>query len=180
MNSLQFLIEVPFTLYLMLVLLRLWLQWARADFYNPFSQMVVKATNPLLRPLRRVIPGWGGFDFASLILALIVAALKIVTLKLVLGGGFPPAEIAIAAAMTVLQESFSLIFWIMLLRVILSWVSQGHNPIEMVVHQLTEPMLGPIRRVIPPMGGLDLSVLVFLIALQFFQLLLGDVLRAFS
>lgn len=74
----------------------------------------------------------------------------------------------------VIKEAFSLVFWVLILRAILSWVSQGQNPVEYVLHQLTEPFLAPIRKVLPPIGGLDLSVLVAIIALQFIQLLLQD------
>lgn len=178
MNAFSFLVNTLFDLYLMVVLLRLWLQWSRADFYNPFSQFVVKATDPFLRPLRRIIPGWGGFDFASLVLALIVAGLKITVLQLMMNGGFPWVAIGVSTVVTVIKEAFNLIFWVVIIRAILSWVSQGHNPIEVVMHQLTEPMLAPIRRFIPPMGGLDLSVLVFLLGLKFFEILLNDILRS--
>ncbi|MFT5163745.1 MAG: YggT family protein [Alteromonadaceae bacterium] len=176
MNSMSFLINTLFDLYLMVVLLRLWLQWAKADFYNPFSQFVTKATNPLLRPLRRIVPGWGGFDFASLVLALLVAAAKVVTLQLVVHGGISLPTVAINTVLTVFKEAFSLVFWVLIFRAILSWVSQGQNPIEAVLHQLTEPMLAPLRKVLPPMGGFDLSIMVLLLGLQFLQILMGDVL----
>jgi YggT family protein len=86
MSSVQFLIDFVFNIYLMVVLLRLWLQFARADFYNPFSQFVVKATQPIVAPMRRVLPSIGRLDTATLVLALLVAGLKIVTLNMVLGG----------------------------------------------------------------------------------------------
>ena len=178
MNSIDFLINTLFDLYLMVVILRIWLQLARADFYNPFSQFVVKATDPLLRPLRRVIPGWGGIDNASIVLAFLVAALKMTILYAVSGAGFPIGQIAFTALMTLFKETFSIVFWVLIIRAILSWVSQGsYNPIEAVLHQLTEPMLAPIRRIIPPMGGLDLSILILIIGLQFFSLMIGDVMR---
>ena len=78
--------------------------------------------------------------------------------------------------MTLLKETFNIIFWVLIIRAILSWVSQGHNPVEAVLHQLTEPMLAPIRRILPPMGGFDLSILVLLIGLQFFSLVIQDLL----
>lgn len=175
MNATQFLISTLFDLYLMVVLLRLWLQFARADFYNPFSQFVVKATHPIVAPLRRVLPSIGRLDTATLILALAVAALKVFVLSMVVGASnFNPVAILISAALIVVKEAFSLMFWVLILRAILSWVSQGHNPIEMVMHQLTEPFLAPIRRILPPMGGLDLSVLVAIIGLQFLQILMQD------
>lgn len=181
MNATQFLINTLFDLYLMVVILRLWLQLTQADFYNPFSQFVVKATHPLVGPLRRVIPSLGRLDTATLLLAIVVAGLKIVVLNLMFA---PDAVISVlpllfASCLIVLKEAFSLLFWILIIRAILSWVSQGQNPMERVLWQLTDPILNPIRRVIPPMGGLDLSVLVAIIGLQFLQLLLQDVLRTF-
>lgn len=176
-DAFRFLVEVVFDLYLMVVLLRFWLQSARADFYNPLSQFVVKATSPLLNPIRKVIPGLGGFDLASLVLALIVAALKIVTISLLFFGGIEPVTVLIGSLITVIKEGLNLAFWVLIIRAILSWVSQGHNPIEAIFHQLTEPMLRPIRKIIPPIGGLDLSILVLIIGLQFLQILFLDLFR---
>ena len=175
MSATYFLVETVFNLYLMVVLLRIWLQMARADFYNPFSQFVVKATNPLLIPLRRIIPGFGGLDLAGILLALVIAMAKLSILQILQGKGFPPVlGLLIAGAFDMLKQIFSLMFWILIIRAILSWFSQGYNPFEAVLHQLTEPMLAPIRRILPPMGGLDLSILVLIIGLQFVQLLIGD------
>lgn len=168
MSSSYFLIDTLFNLYLMVVLLRLWLQYVRADFYNPFSQFVVKATQPVVAPLRRVIPALGKLDTATLILALVVAVAKIAIISTLFSNGpFNPLA-------TLLKQFLSLVFWMLILRAILSWVSQGGNPFELVIAQLTEPLLAPIRKVIPPLGGLDLSVLIAIIALQFIQLLLQD------
>ena len=176
MNSMSFLINTIFDLYLMVVILRIWLQLARADFYNPFSQFVVKATNPPLTPLRRIIPGWGGIDNAAIVLAFIIAAIKISLIYLIHGAGLDVLSIVMTSLMTLLKETFNIIFWVLIIRAILSWVSQGHNPVEAVLHQLTEPMLAPIRRILPPMGGFDLSILVLLIGLQFFSLVIQDLL----
>jgi YggT family protein len=158
----------------MVVLLRLWLQFVKADFYNPLSQVVVKATQPVVGPLRRVIPSLGAFDTATFVFALMVSALKVITISLLFNGSLNPIAIVIASLFDVTREALSLVFWILILRAILSWVSQGNNPIEYVLSQLTEPFLRPIRNILPPMGGLDLSVLVAIIALQFLRILLGD------
>lgn len=170
-----FLVNTLFDLYLMVVILRLWLQLVKADFYNPASQFIVKATHPIVGPLRRVIPSIGNFDTATLVLAIAVAALKFVALTLLFGSGMiNPVTIIILALITVLKQALSLMFWMLIIRAILSWVSQGQNPIEYVLYQLTEPFLAPIRKVIPPIGGLDLSVLIAIIALQFIQILLQN------
>ncbi len=180
MNAAAFLIKTIFELYLMVVILRLWLQLARADFYNPFSQFIVKATHPIVGPLRRIIPSFGALDTATLLLAFVVSLAKFVTLYLVFNGGLPSmGSLAIASAIDVLKQSLQLVFYVLILRAILSWVSQGRSPIDYVLSQLTEPFLAPIRRILPPMGGLDLSVLVAIIGLQFLQILLGDIFGGF-
>ncbi|CAH9053506.1 hypothetical protein PSECIP111951_00836 [Pseudoalteromonas holothuriae] len=176
MNAMQFLIGIIFDLFLMLVLLRFWLQLVRADFYNPLSQTVVKVTSFAVNPLRKIIPGVGGLDFASLLLAFIVGFAKVSLLMVLFYGGWDPISTLISGSVTVLKEAFSLVFWILIIRAILSWVAQGYNPIAAVFDQLTEPMLRPIRKVIPPLGGLDLSILVLIIGMQFLQLLVMDLL----
>jgi YggT family protein len=180
MSSIEFLISLPFKLYLMVVLLRFWLQLARADFYNPFSQFVVKATHPLVAPLRRIIPSFGRMDSATLLLAWLVAMGQIIALSLVAGaslGNF--FGIASFALLIVLKEAFDLVFYVLILRAIMSWVSQGRNPMELVLAQLTEPMLYPIRKRLPDMGGLDLSVMVVILILIFLQKLMGDLFGIF-
>lgn len=180
MSSVQFLIDFVFNIYLMVVLLRLWLQFTRADFYNPFSQFVVKVTQPIIAPMRRVLPSVGRLDTATLVLALLVAGLKIVTLNLVLGAtGFNILSIVIVAFFIVLKEALTLVMYVLILRAILSWISQGRNPMELVLMQLTEPMLAPIRKRMPDMGGLDLSVMVVIVLLLFLQKLLGDLFGIF-
>ncbi len=175
MNATVFLVSTLFNIYLMVVILRLWLQLARADFYNPFSQFVVKATQPVVGPLRRFIPAIGRLDTATLIFAVLVVMLKYITLTLLFGNGVPEIfPLFITAVASFVSEALSLVFWILIIRALLSWISQGNNPIELVMHQLTEPFLAPIRRILPPMGGLDLSVLVAIIALQFIRILLTD------
>ena len=180
MSSVQFLIDFVFNIYLMVVLLRLWLQFARADFYNPFSQFVVKATQPIVAPMRRIIPSIGRLDTATLVLALLVAGLKIVALNFVLGGiSFNIVSIVILSFVIVIKEALTLVMYVLIMRAIMSWVSQGRNPMELVLGQLTEPMLAPIRKRMPDMGGLDLSVMVVIVLLLFIQKLLGDLFGIF-
>lgn len=176
MSSMSFLISTLFDLYIMVVILRIWLQAARADFYNPFSQFVVKATQPVVAPLRRVIPSIGSIDLATIVFAYVLCVVKFVALILVASGGsvsFSP-DFLLLGLLSLLKAAGGLLFWVLLIRAILSWVSQGRSPIEYVFHQLTEPMLAPIRRILPAMGGFDLSVLVLFIALQFVNFLMGD------
>jgi len=176
MNAVNFLIDTLFDLYLMVVLLRVWLQLAKADFYNPFSQFIVKATQPVVAPLRRFIPGLGGLDLATILFAFVVAAAKVFVLSSVLNYGINIPVILISALFIVVTTTFKLLFWVLVVRAILSWVSKGQNPIEAVMIQLTEPLLSPVRRIIPVMGGLDLSMLVVLLGLQFLEKLVTDIL----
>ncbi len=171
-NAATFLIQTVFGLYILIVMLRFLLQWARADFYNPVSQFIVKATQPPLKPLRKVIPGIGGLDMAALIFMLV---LKFVELWLVTGllgmspqiGGL--AMLSIAELLGLLINVF--IFSI-LIQVIISWVNPGmHNPVMALLHSLTEPLLAPARRVIPPISGLDLSPIIVIVCLQLASML---------
>lgn len=176
MNSMSFLINTLFDLYIMVVILRIWLQASRADFYNPFSQFIVKATQPVVGPLRRVIPSLGSMDLATVLFAYVLCVLKYVALVLIASGGAVTfsADFLFLGLLSLIKAAGGLLFWVLLIRAILSWVSQGRSPIEYVFNQLTEPMLAPIRRIIPVMGGFDLSVLVLFIVLQFANFLMGD------
>ncbi|MGF1727835.1 YggT family protein [Photobacterium nomapromontoriensis] len=173
MTPLDFLVSTLFQLYTTVVLLRIWLQWAKADFYNPFSQFIVKATQPIVGPLRRIIPSIGSLDMATLVFAYVLCLAKI-SLILYLGNYALDTQIFWLAVLSLVKAAGSLVFWVLLLRAILSWVSQGRSPVEYVMHQLTEPMTAPIRRVIPAMGGLDLSVLVLFLCLQFANVVMAN------
>ncbi len=177
MNSMSFLINTVFDMYIMIVLLRIWLQAARADFYNPFSQFVVKATQPAVAPLRRIIPSIGSIDLATVLFAYVLSVVKFVALVMMASKGSASlsADFLFLGLLSFLKAAGGLLFWILLLRAILSWVSQGRSPVEYLFHQLTEPMLAPIRRILPSMGGIDLSVLVLFIVLQFANFLMGDI-----
>ena len=176
MNSMNFLISTVFDLYIMVVLLRIWLQAARADFYNPFSQFIIKATQPVVAPLRRMIPSIGSIDLATLLFAYVLCVVKFVSIIMIASSGNAVLDLSFLflGLLSLIKAAGGLLFWVLLLRAILSWVSQGRSPIEYVFNQLTEPMLAPIRNRLPAMGGFDLSVLVLFIALQFANFLVGD------
>ncbi|MBS8242053.1 YggT family protein [Marinobacter lipolyticus] len=156
------------TFYMTIVLLRFLLQLARADFYNPISQFVVKATNPLLRPLRRIIPGWGGIDGAALVLAVLIQALAFFLILVAMNSGVPainPITLLVWAALNVLDLIVKIYFWSVIAVVVVSWIAPGshHSAIQLVA-QITEPVMRPVRKIMPSMGGLDLSpIIVFLI-----------------
>ena len=180
-EPLIFLVQVIFGLYALVVMLRFLLQWVRADFYNPVSQFIVKATSPLLNPLRRVIPGVGGKDIASLVLAWLVLTLQIL-LTLSLGGqGFQPLMALLLALPQLLELGINIFLYSILIMVIISWVNPGgHNPAIGILYSLTEPLLRPARRLIPPMGGLDLSPMVVMIGLVLLKMLLIPPVKALA
>ncbi|MCP5208231.1 MAG: YggT family protein [Hahellaceae bacterium] len=159
-------IQILSAFYMTIVLLRFLLQVAKADFYNPISQFVVKATNPLLLPLRKIIPGFGGFDIAGLVLALLLQALVYFLIFLAAGTAIlNPLTLLGWSAITLLALVTKIYFWAIIAVIILSWVAQGsYHPAIQLLHQLTEPIMAPFRKLLPPLGGLDLSpILVFLI-----------------
>ncbi|MDX1442542.1 MAG: YggT family protein [Gammaproteobacteria bacterium] len=172
-NALIFLVDAILTLYALVILLRFLLQVVRADFYNPLSQFVVRATNPVLKPLRRIIPGVGGVDVAALVLLYLFALLTVTILLLIAGIALNPATIAIAALVKCVTWVINLYFFTIIIQVILSWVSQGgYHPVAGALMAINAPLLRPFRRAIPPMGGFDLSPLFVLLLLQAANILL--------
>ncbi|KQN64604.1 YggT family protein [Erwinia sp. E602] len=162
MLALNFLVTTVIAIYIKVLLLRIWMQWARCDFYNPFSQFVVKITQPVVKPLRRVIPSIGPLDTASLLLAWVLAVLLgPITLRL-----YYPDPIFLYLGLVIVAKSAGmLVFWVIIIRSLMSWVSQGRNPVDMVMVQLTEPLMAPIRRIIPAMGGIDFSAMAVILIL---------------
>ncbi len=178
MNALNeilgYLLQTLLSLYLIAMLLRFLLQLVRADFYNPLSQVRVTITNPVLVPLRRVIPGIGGIDVASLVLALVLQALGIVAMLLLNGLGLPNPLLLLAwSALGVVGLLVNIYFFALLAMIILSWVAGGsQHPAIYLLHQITEPVMAPFRRALPPMGGLDFSPILVFILINVIQIAL--------
>ncbi len=172
-NAGIYLIKTLFGLYIVVLLLRILLQWVRADFYNPLVQFLVKLTNPPLLPLRRVLPGFYGLDLAGIVL---IFGLKLVQLALIFGlMGHMPAVggLLVVAVAQLLDLLISVLFWAVIIGAVLSWVNPDpRQPLVIVLYQLTEPILQPARNVLPPMGGLDLSPIAVLVLLQLTRILL--------
>lgn len=167
-NAASFLVETFLGLYVLAVLLRLLFQITRADFYNPFSQVLVKITNPPLLPLRRIIPGLGGVDLASVVLLIGLQVLKLyIVLALNGAAAAAPLGVLVIALAQLIQLTVYVFFFAILIRAIMSWVNPySGNPFMDLIHSLTEPLLRPARQLIPSLGGLDLSPLLVLILLQ--------------
>ena len=173
MEAIIYLLRFAFDALLMILIMRIWLQWVKADFYNPLSQFIVKVSNPLVVPLRRIIPGFGGLDLATIVVAYVVATLKFVTLAALSGETLGVLAFYIGLLVLLKQAGF-LLFVLMIIMAIMSWVVQGYNSTLMVISQLTDPFLRPIRKIIPNMGGLDLSMLVAFLAMNVINILLAS------
>jgi YggT family protein len=169
-----YLIQTLLSLYLLAMLLRFLLQLARADFYNPICQFLVKVTNPLVIPLRRVIPGFAGLDMASLLLALLLQMAGIVALLLINGLGLPNILLLLAwSALGVVGLLVNIYFFALLAMIILSWIAPGsRNPAVYLLFQITEPVMTPFRKALPPMGGMDFSPILLFILINVVQIAL--------
>ncbi len=176
MDAIIYLLRFAFDALLMILIMRVWLQLVKADFYNPLSQFIVKVSNPLVVPLRRFIPGFAGLDMATILLAYLVATAKFATIMLLNGAELNPILSCYIGLLVFTKQIGFLLFFVMLIMALMSWVVQGYNPTQMIFQQLTEPFLRPIRRIIPNIGGLDLSILVAFLLLNVLNILLSDVL----
>ena len=162
----KYVVEFLLNIAAFLLALRFLLQLMRADFYNPISQSIVKITEPILKPLRLLMPGYKNIDFAALLAMVVVMALLHVAEKLI-GGGYAGTlwQITLFGVYETLLLLIQIVRWSILISIIASFVAQGNgHPALMLVHELTEPVLAPVRKLLPSMGGLDFSpILVFLI-----------------
>jgi YggT family protein len=171
-NALLFLINTIFDLYLLVLCIRLILAWARADYFNPITHVVIQITQPVIAPLRRLIPNYARIEFSTLIFIIFVEIIKIYLLSLLLMGGAPIPAIILTALEAFIRLLLNTFFYAILLHVIMSWISPGHTPLGQVLTQLSSPILRPCQRIIPPLGGLDLSPVFAMIGLQFLIILL--------
>lgn len=179
MLTLTFLVKTLIDLYVMVLLLRIWMQWARTDFYNPFSQFVVKITQPIIGPLRRIIPPLGPIDSASLLLVFILCTIKFPLLLLIQSGAiFFGLSSLLIGLIGLVKAAGYLVFWLVIIRSLMSWVSQGRGPMDYLLMQLTEPLMAPIRRILPAMGGIDFSAMVVILILYMLNYLGMDLLGA--
>ncbi len=173
-NALIFIVDTLLSLALFVALLRLFLQWSRSDFRNPISQAVVRLTNPLVMPLRRVLPPVRKIDTASVVTVVIVALVRVGIMYALRGYEMPSAPIwAREAAVEIVRYALWTYFWAIFLYAVLSLIAPGdYSPVQSLLTSLCEPVLRPFRRLIKPIGGLDLSPLWAGIAIQALLILL--------
>lgn len=173
-NAGQIVIQFVFGALISLIVLRVLLQWVRANFYNPICQFLYKVTNPVLMPLRKIIPAWRNLDIAGIALAWVVTVIKLVLLAATLGQTLGLAGLPVLAVADLVDFVLLLYFVLVLARVVISLVNaDSYHPIVPLVIQLTEPVLKPIRRRMPNIAGLDFSPMVLLLVIMLARVLIA-------
>lgn len=167
-----FLVDTLFTFFVFLLLARFHFQWLRVPFHNPAGEFVLAATSWLVMPVRRVIPGLRGYDLPTLLLAWLLQAASLFVQIAIMGGEPRLPAIAAVALVDLVRYSIYLLVFAVLVQAVLSWV-RTYSPFSPVLEAMTRPFLRPFRRLIPPLGGFDLTPLVLLIVLQVMLIVLG-------
>jgi len=168
-----FLIDTLFSLYILAVMLRFLLQWIRADFYNPVSQFLVKITHPPLKIMRRFIPAVGRVDSSSLLLALILQMFANFSILALKGLSIGVVALTLLSFTDLLKMLLDIFVYAIFAAALLSWFAAGsYSAVASILYSLTEPMLSICRKVLPDMGGIDLSPLVALLLLQLAKMMI--------
>jgi YggT family protein len=173
-NAGVYLINILFGLYILVVMLRFLLQTIRADFYNPICQFLVTVTNPALKPLRKWIPGYMGIDWPSILLMVTLQLIEVCLIALLLSGQIPAM---ISLPVIIVSKLLKLLIYtyivIIVIQAIISWVQPGsYSPFTVLLYQMSDPLVKPIRRHIPAAGGIDWSIFLVLILLNLALMLL--------
>ncbi len=170
-DAAQFLLRTLFDLLACAFFLRFWMQWARVPFRNPFAQFVVKVTDFAVRPLRRLVPGLLGLDWASLVLFFLAEVLMVLSVHWVAGYPFALAGTAVLpgflllALASALRLALYVLIGFVLIQAILSWINP-FSPLAPVFYALARPVLAPFQKRVPPLGGVDVTPLVALVVIQ--------------
>jgi YggT family protein len=175
------LVNTLINIYLFLLMLRFLLQASRADYYNPLSQSVVKVTQPVVKPLQGFLRPIGRFDLATLGAGFIIKAISIVAIMQIAIGIMPPiGGIAIASLAALASAILKIYFFALIGMIILSWVApQASHRGALLIFHLVEPIMAPVRKVIPPLGMIDLSPIVVFIAINLVDgIVVGSLTRA--
>jgi YggT family protein len=178
-EALIFLINTVFDLYLFILIIRILLAYAGANYFDPITQFIVKATNFIVKPVRQVIPNYRQIELSTIVIILVLQIIKFILIYL-LSFGFPNIlgllVIAFADTLRLVLQTF---FYAILLQAVLSWL-QPNSPVSHVLYQITAPVMTPLRRMIPPIGGVDISPIPALIIIQLINILLINQLIAFG
>lgn len=180
-NAGTFLIDVLFDLYIFILLIRIILAYIRADYFNPATQFFIRLTQPIVGPLRRLIPNYKSIELSSLVLVFTLELIKFFLLASLSLPNFPNiAGLLILAFADLIRSFVNIFFYAILIQAILSWVQQGYSPLADLLAKITAPVMRPFHRLIPPIGGIDISPIPAMIFLQLIIILLVGPLYAFG
>lgn len=172
-QALYFIVKTLAQLYLLLLLLRFWLPLMRADFRNPIAQGILRFTAPLVIPVRRFVPPIGRLDTSTILVAYVLEFLLVLVLVAISGFSVNTVPVAITALFELAIQSLNLFFFVILIKVILSWVApHNYNPITVLLNTMAEPVLRPFRRLVPAVGGFDISPIFAIILLKAAEIIL--------
>jgi YggT family protein len=171
-NAVLFLINTLFDLYLFILCIRFILAWSRADYFNPITRIIIQLTQPVIAPLRRVIPNYQRIEGSTLIFIIFLEIIKICILSWLMIGIVTFIPVLLTALEHTIKLFLSTFFYAIIAFVIMSWISPGPSPLRQVLTQLSDPLLRPCQRIIPPIGGLDISPIFAIILIQFLTILL--------
>lgn len=175
MRALIYIIDAIAGLITLVLLLRFWLPWVGADFRNPFAQGILQATSPLINPLRRIVPAIGRIDTATVLVALAVQVVAVTVVLLLLGAPLSIRFILVSAVFELVILSLQMFIFAIIIRIVLSWVAPGnYSPVSALLHDLTDPILRPFRRIVPSFGGFDISPIFAIILLGAVSILIED------
>lgn len=161
-----FLVNTLFDLYLFVLMIRLILAYNRANYFNPITQFIIKLTQPLVVPVRRILPNFRNIEFSTLILILLIEIVKFFLLGILSGSLLNPIGLPLLAVADALKILLNTFFYAIFIQAILSWVQQGYSPVNQILDQITQPILRPFHRIIPNIGGFDITPIAALILLQ--------------
>jgi len=175
-NVLDFLIHVLFTSYIYAIIIRMLLGLTRADFYNPFSQFILSITNPVLTPLRKLLPSIGGVDTSAIVLILVLKFIELAARSFLIGKQVLLTSLIVPSIFGALNQVVNIFIFAIIILVVISWLAPHmhgqSNPITPILRSITEPLIRPARKLIPPVGIFDLSTFVVLLGLYCIKILL--------
>lgn len=171
-----FLISAIFSLYIGAVLIRLLLGFARADFHNPLSQVLVKITNPVLAPMRRFIPAVGKIDTSAVLLAFILTVIKTTLLFLISKGALNFPQLLVFSVGDIIKTIIYIYIFALIIQAVISWVGSANgNPVVPLINSLTYPVVKPVRKFIPVVGMMDFSPLVAILLLNVLLIVVSNI-----
>jgi YggT family protein len=165
-NASFFLIDTLFDAYIFILLVRIILAFVRADYFNPMTQFFIKLTQPIVGPLRRMLPNYKNFELSSVFLVLVLEAIKFILLAMLIKNFPNLGGILILSVADALRSLLNIFFYAILLQAIMSWLQQGYSPAGELLNRITMPIMRPFQRLIPTIGGIDITPIPVMIILR--------------